>query len=449
VKLVVACLLCACREEQNLGLTKNDTAGPDGSGEPAVVGSARWAIDLGTAYADSGNGVAIDSTGDVIAIGVFGGPPDSLGIPIPTGFITKRAASDGSERWTVDLVATADRSYLDVQGVAVDSVDDSIAVVGQYENSIDFGGQTLVSSNIEESDSFVAKYSASGELEWVTTPATTADSLAVTIDSAEQITVTGSITTDAGSDAGPNTFVTAYDASGSQRWTHTLVNTQVSAIAVAANNDVVLAGSLSVPTSVGGAVLTPATSTSTYLTRFSNNGSYVTSSIVGSHVEWPTGVAVDEAGDVVVQTFDNDNPASSRPSNVYAIDDNGDELWSAQLADDSNYSPLYRTLAIAPGDYVVSSAWDEAPDGSSGNMQVVALDATGSSSTSTFGAISVSAPAETSANASAISPSGAAAYIGNFVGTIQLAGTELAAQNQTPIDDPSDVFIVLLAPPMN
>ena len=155
----------------------------------------------GTPYVDSGTGVAIDSTGDVIAAGLLGGPPDSQGIPIPTGFITKRAASDGSERWTVDIVTTADRSYLAVQGVAIDPVDDSIVVVGQCQNSIDFGGQTLVTSNMEQ-DVFVAKYSSSGELQWVSTPATSAGAFAVTIDGAEQITVTGSINTGASGGSG-------------------------------------------------------------------------------------------------------------------------------------------------------------------------------------------------------------------------------------------------------
>ena len=67
----------------------------------------------------------------------------------------------------------------------------------------------------------------------------------------------------------------------------------------------------------------------------------------------------------------------------------------------------------------------------------------------------VGAPAQTSANASAISASGATAYIGNFVGTIQLADSALDAPPQlggsgdTPIGNPTDVFIVLLAPPMN
>ena len=109
-----------------------------------------------------------------------------------------------------------------------------------------------------------------------------------------------------------------------------LVNTMAPAMTVADNNDVVLSGELWAPTSVGGAVLTPVTSLSTYVTRFASDGSYVASSIVSSHVEAPTGVAVDATGNVIVQTLDEDNPAAGQPSIVYTIDGNGDELWSAE-----------------------------------------------------------------------------------------------------------------------
>jgi hypothetical protein len=446
VNLVVACgLLCACQDQPTVvGEGAPGSAESAGSAVPAVLGAPRWAIDLGTAYRDTATGVAIDSTGDVVAAGIFDGPLDSQGIAIPTGFITKRAASDGSERWTAQIVTTADRSYLSVMGVAVDPTDDSIVITGDYQNSIDFGGQTLVEPD-GHGDAFVAKYSSTGQLQWVITPETGATGLAVTVDSAAQITVAGTIDVNAGSDDGPDTFVTAYDAAGDQVWSHTLDNASVQAITLAANDDVLLAGDISMPASVGGAVLTPASGASAYVTRFTNSGSYVASRVVGTQSEQATQVLATTSGEVVVQTVvvSGSNFSSSE---VYALDDNNDDLWSVQLADDGNYGPLMRTLAAAPSGDVVSSAWND--KGGSGAMQVVAFDETGSSATSGFGARVASAPASTAASASTISASGATAYVGTFVGTVDLAGSPLTSQDQTNIGAPTDVFVVLLAPPM-
>ncbi|HEY1816942.1 MAG TPA: hypothetical protein VGG74_31555 [Kofleriaceae bacterium] len=447
MKLVVACgLLCACQDQHTVivGQGAAGSAESAGSAAAAVVGAPRWAVALGTAYSDTGTGVAIDSTGDVVAVGVFDGPLDSQGIAIPTGFITKRAASDGSERWTAQIVTTADRSYLSVMGVAVDPTDDSIVITGDYQNSIDFGGQTVVEPT-GDGAAFVAKYSAGGQLQWVITPETGATGLAVTIDSAAQITVAGTIDVNAGSDDGPDTFVTAYDSAGNQQWSHTLDNASVQAITLAANDDVVLAGDISMPASVGGAVLTPAAGASAYVTRFRNDGSYVASRVVGTQQEQATQVLATTSGQIVVQTVV-DSGSNYSSSELYALDDNNDDLWSVQLADDGNYGPLIRTLAAAPSGDIVSSAWND--KGGSGAMQVVAFDEAGSSSTSEFGNRVASAPAATAANASTISATGATAYVGNFVGTVELAGSPLTSQNQTGIGAPTDVFVVLLAPPM-
>jgi hypothetical protein len=442
---IIACaLLCAaCHTDvQNLGFT--------------AVGAPRWAIQLGSIDNDWGEGVAIDSIGDVVAIGGFGGSYDSQPT---TGFITKRVASDGSERWTIKLVNSTDPT-----SVAIDPSDDSIVVTGAFDGTVDFGGQTLSSGTM-----FVAKYSTSGQLQWVRGLGETAGmfNTRVAIDGTSDIVVSGAFSTgtlELGSavytepyddDGG---FVIEFDASGNQLWGTAFPGDGMGGpvpfwLAIDANDNVLLAGDIGRPVSVGGATLTPTTPYDSFLTRFRKDGLYLASQVVSAdpnNESGASGLTVDAENHVVVQLSESPLPIGSTwgHETLDAFDENGHQVWSATLADHGNGSPELRTLVTMPNGYIVSSAWDDGPydaddrSAVTGEMEQVALDSNGHTSTTEFGQRMLGGEQSTITRGAAASANGTLAYVGTFSGEIELANNPL----MNPGQGDTDVFIVLLNP---
>ena len=117
--LAMCCVLAAC------------TGDDEGSDATAVsAGTARWAISVGSGVS-AGLTTAIDSLGDVIAGGHIGG----------TGFVTKRVASDGAERWMLRIEPRTPTSRSVVRGVAVGPNDAVIAVGLASEGPIGVAAQ--------------------------------------------------------------------------------------------------------------------------------------------------------------------------------------------------------------------------------------------------------------------------------------------------------------------
>ena len=101
-QLVFGCLaLTACGlYEENVGRTRD--------------ASARWATVVGTRQEELARSAAIDSIGDVVAIGYQKQTSGQY-----AGLVTKRVASDGSERWTLKFQPLTAGSQADVTDVAI------------------------------------------------------------------------------------------------------------------------------------------------------------------------------------------------------------------------------------------------------------------------------------------------------------------------------------------
>jgi hypothetical protein len=447
---IIACaLLCAgCHaDEQNLGFT--------------AVGAPRWAIQLGSIDNDWGGAVAIDSIGDVVATGEFGGSYNSQNLQPTTSFITKRVASDGSERWTVKLVNSADptMSYMQMNGLAIDPTDDSIVVTGEYNGTVDFGGQTLSSGSM-----FLAKYSTTGQLMWVQAICEDVGmwTTNIAVDSTGNIAIagafgTGTLTlgnaqfTEPYDDDGG--FIIEFDPSGNQLWGTAFPGTGMGGpiplmLALDANDDVILAGAMAnMPAPVGGATLTPSTQYDSFLTRFRNDGLYLASQLVSgdpNNQSSATGLTIDADDHVVLQLSELEL-SSGRPQShetLDAFDESGHEVWSATLADNGDIGPQTRTLVTMPNGYIVSSAWDDGPAAVAGEMEQVALDSSGRTSTTDFGQRMLAGQQETVTGGAAAGANGTLAYVGTFSGEIDLVNTPL----MNPGQGDTDVFIVLLDP---
>jgi hypothetical protein len=444
--LLACCLVAACTpDEHNLGFTP--------------VGAPRWAVALGSAYDDSARAVAFDSIGDVVAGGGDQGPTAVNGVSSYSGFVTKRAASDGSERWTVPLLSEAMDASVGVASVAIDA-QDSVIVTGGYRGMVDFGGQTLGPPIY--GDTFVAKYTRDGHLQWVRDLDETPESwgTAVTTDSAGRIIVvgqfdTGTLTFGADSytaDSDQDAFIAVFDPSGTLVWGRAFQGAggpYANSVAVAANDDVIVGGAFVAPASFGGATLDPAALARGYLARYRNDGLFLWSRVIGAASPGESEVAQVAAkpSGIVVQTVDSDGEQGIRyPAYgvVRALDDSGQEMWSRKIAVDGNINSADRTLMLAPSGPIVSSTWDDNVHSHAGSMVVVSYDATGHASTMEFGSRSSPGFKATLAWGSAVGATGASAYVGQFSGQVDLGTGPLSTHGQND----TDAYIVLLDPPM-
>jgi hypothetical protein len=437
---VACCLVVGCKaDEQNLGFAPT----PE---------TARWAVALGGAGEDRGMATAIDSIGDVIVVGDFHGPADFGHGPVadggPFGFVTKRVASDGSERWTVPLTGPAG-SLSEVMSVAI-GPDDSVIIAGGYQGSIDVGGSLLSSAG----GSFVAKYSWEGHLTWVR-ELDAASTTSVVVDSTGQVYVAGTFDGSVvlggdtlNSDGDGDGFLAALDWSGSVLWGRALTGSDgpwITSVAIAPNRDVIAVGEFSGPTSFGGAVLSPDAAERAFITRFRSDGLFVASRAIGEggpgrSVATQVAVTFDDV--VVVQTQDSDE-SLIRSNSVYALTASLDDAWSAQVSIGDGRFPLARTLAIAPSGEILSSQWTDHVVSLTSELGIIRYDATGSATTTSLGSRVAGSPSATLAFSSATSRTGAVAFAGEFSGGLDFGTGPIATRD--PED--SDIFIVLIDPP--
>jgi hypothetical protein len=128
------------------------------------VGKPKWARSFGSALDDRGQGIAVDSQGQLYVVGLFTGAIDFGGqMKVPAGMwdvFVASYTSQGTLRWVNTAGgAGADFAY----DVAVDA-SDNVIVTGYYEGAVNFGDGALPVFGMR--DVFVAKYSASGVLQW-------------------------------------------------------------------------------------------------------------------------------------------------------------------------------------------------------------------------------------------------------------------------------------------
>ena len=474
--LTFSLLLVGCSSgghEEFLGIDPIATPPETGSVNPGVtvVGQPRWAVRLGGLGFDRGMITAVDSAGDVIVAGGFDGYGER-----PEAFITKRAANDGSERWTGRLAGSSSPSLWVVIDAMAITLQDEVVITGAYGGcgSADFGGQSLAiqSADCGASDMFVAKYGSGGALLWVRGAAenSNAHGTALAVDASGSIYVGARFLTTSfvladgqayqETDGDADALLLAYASDGTLRWAQGFQGASgpyPRSLAIAANGDVLLAGELGAPASLGGAILDPAATSRGFLTRFHADGGYVASAAVGPlapYVSLDPHIQVDTAGHIVLQQteYEPQPPFSGqrKGTTIHVLDDVAQELWSANLTNDGAYSEQSRTL-VTTGGLIASAAWADAPYNADhpasvqGAMEVVTFAADGSSAAATFGSRLRGAPVWTAAWASAVSSTGAIAYTGEFGGAIDFGTGVLATQGD--VDD-VDAFIVVVEPPV-
>jgi len=419
-QLLIACLaLSACSHyEENLGQTRDV--------------SARWAITVGTRQEEAAQGVAIDSLGDVVAVGYR-----QTAEVQRAGFVTKRVASDGSERWTRVFQPRSADSYADTKAVAI-APGDGILAAGIFLGRVDFAGITLDASDSTPayvSPAFVAKLSSAGDVVWVAAiPHVFVQAIETGADG--RIYVTGGFvgplsvagTTLSSSSAGMGGMVIALDRDGVALWGRVFTTNQASAggavgegIAIAPNGDVLVSGEFAGAYEFGGAVhqLPAGRQYASFLTRFRANGLYLASSVVpqSRDQEGRTRVSVDPAGATVVYTARDPGSEPSLAPAVHVLDDAQHEVWSGNLRG---------PIAFTDDGALFTAQWMDHRSAGKGTLELATVDATGFTWSTTLGTRIVAAARYSGLRAAAAGPDGGVALVGDLTGTIGIAGVELA-----------------------
>jgi hypothetical protein len=133
----------------------------------ATDGELVWSRSLGGPSWDSGFGVALDSSGNVVVVGKFAGTVDFGGVPLASAsgssdvFVAKYVGPTGAHLFSRRYGGAENENAL---SVAVDSMD-NIILAGSFSGTADFGGPVSLTA-VGSSNIFVAKYTLAGAHLW-------------------------------------------------------------------------------------------------------------------------------------------------------------------------------------------------------------------------------------------------------------------------------------------
>jgi len=414
--------------------------------------SARWATVVGTREHERARNVAIDSIGDVVVVGDQTQPTHQS-----AAFITKRVASDGSERWIAKFMPLTVGSQADAKAVAV-GPNDSVIVGGYFQGIVDFAGTTLDASDplpTTEGASFVAKLSTTGDVQWVQMlDHIDLQAVAAGLDGRTYITgsvrgalsIAGTMLTTSAGDRGA--VLIALGTDGVPLWGRAMLahgtgdgGTFGAGVTIAPDGDVIVAGAIVTATELGGPILSPPAGarSAAFVTRFRSDGLYLASSIVPAP-GWDTAealsIAVDPAGATVVTSLQQNPAAGNAVRIVHVLDEAQDQQWEKQVD-----GPISFTADGA----MLSANWiDDRAVTQGGALELATVDASGVTWSTALGERIVNAPRGTGMRAAVAGPDGGVAIVGELTGTIDIADTELAAVGGQ--QDDIDALMIMVDP---
>ncbi|WP_192823092.1 SBBP repeat-containing protein [Rufibacter sp. LB8] len=190
-------------------------------------GTMQWARRAGNISDDSGRAIAVDGAGNVYLTGemegnVTFGSTTLTSIGDEDVFVVKYDAA-GTVLWARKAGGT-DSEY--GEGIAVDG-SGNVYVTGEYYGAATFGSTTLPIGNAGEADMFVVKYDAAGNVLWARKAGGGKDTYGngITLDGTGNAYVTGNFeeeatfgTTRITSGGRQDLFLAKYNASGTVQW---------------------------------------------------------------------------------------------------------------------------------------------------------------------------------------------------------------------------------------
>lgn len=195
-------------------------------------GNHTWSKRFGNANQDHVTSLATDSSGNVIITGTFSGTLSFGGTSLTSAggndiFVAKFDSS-GNHVWSKSFGSST--GYEGGNGVAVDS-SGNVFVTGEVEGAVDFGGGLLSTSG--STDIFLLKLSSAGAHAWSYVFGDSSDDGGsdVAVDNADNVVFTGAFSNTVDLGGGPETslgnsdgFVTKYDNAGTFLWTNTFTS---------------------------------------------------------------------------------------------------------------------------------------------------------------------------------------------------------------------------------
>jgi hypothetical protein len=295
-----------------------DGAGPDtlaGGSDLFIAkysanGNRAWVRQLGSIGFDQVYAVVTDSAGNVYAVGYTADDLDGAGSQVSGGggdaFIVKLDAA-GVLVWIRQFGSAG---FEEARGVAVDA-SDNIYVVGNTNGDIDGAGSQVYAGG-SGTDVFLARYSASGDLQWVRQFGSTTEEKAYGVAvSGSNVYLTGYTYGDLdgagpGGSAYVDTILAAYDTSGNQQWISQVGSSSFDAgfqLAVDGGGNLYVTGYTDGDFD-GAGTGTHAGGYDMFVARFNSSGALTRVNQIGTAGnEFGAGIAVDAAGNAYVAGY--------------------------------------------------------------------------------------------------------------------------------------------------
>jgi hypothetical protein len=343
------------------------------AGEDAFVAAygtatSHWLWHAGNAGFNQTNGLAVDGSGNVFAVGGFTGTVDFGAGPVSSAgmrdmFLVKLSPA-GQLIWAKRLGSANE----DVgRAVAVDS-DGNVLLTGSFVGRVDFGGGYL---NGYGGDAVLARYGgADGHFIWAKNLSTgygKASGNGVAVDGAGNVVLVGAFEQQVDFGAGAlyaagatDAFAAKYNGDGGgYLWAHTyggLSYDAANAVATAPDGSVAVAGSFNPPVDFGGGSVGTHPNDA-FVLELGADGAYRWVRFFGAAgIDTSNGVAVDGNGNVYAtgdfrSSFEFGSETISGPGGqdifVASWDANGAERWARAFGGASD--DIGRGVAIGPG----------------------------------------------------------------------------------------------------
>ncbi len=316
-----------------------------------------WAAQAGSSVNDNGNGIALDSNGNIYVTGSFRETATFGSITLVNAgnadiFIAK-LDNEGNWLWAKQAGGSmVDNGW----GIVIDNAGNCY-VTGQFKQTATFGSTTLVSNNI---DAFIAKLDPDGNWLWVkqaggSTNDTGATGIDLVIDGSNHLLIVGefwgsvtfgSTTLVSTTSMHADVFVAKLNSNGDWLWTAQgggIYSDEVGGITVDGNDDYYIAGSFSYSAVFGSTTLAGFGEYDIFAAKLDTDGNWQWATQAGSiGDDYGTGIASDQNGNCFITgSFSysagfgsiNLNSFGSEDIFVSKLDTDGNWLWAQQAGE--------------------------------------------------------------------------------------------------------------------
>ena len=315
------------------------------------TGSWLWAASAGGNSTEQGEGIAVDSAGNVYITGyayneaAFG--TYTFSSQGSADIFVAKLNSSGAWQW---VKGGGSKSYDIARSIAVDG-SGNIYVTGACYSTGKFGSKTFTSNGSQ--DVFVAKMDNKGVWQWVTnggSSSSTDEGMDIALDTKGNVYVSGffysgkfgtlSLTSKGSADA----FVGKLNSSGAWQWVKSAGGTgydQMPSLALDKQDNIYLAGVFSNTVTVGTSTFTSKGGADTFVAKMDATGKWLWAQQAnGTDYIYPTGIDVNSSGTVFVTgnfkqqaTFGTTNFTTPTGCNMFvsALDNTGKWTWAKKV----------------------------------------------------------------------------------------------------------------------